>query len=333
MSDRPRQRRSKRERQREPLILCGHGVTLRIEQGVLTIRNGFTHYPQERQIYHFFKGDLALPPRIIMLDGSGSLSFDVVAWLSEQNVPLFRIDWTGNVASVIGGSGFAQSSERVLWQIQTRADPEQRLRFCADLIAGKLHASIETLRAAVPASAARSNAIAKTEASIDLLEAAAARTVEEVRLIEARAASAYFTSWHGAPVHFRSKTRHPIPDAWLSIPSRRTIKDGGATNRHARHPVNAMLNYGYAVLHTRVQAELAAEGYDPRLGVMHETRSDAQAFVLDMIELRRPIVDRQVLRFVFASTFSGADFVIRDDGVCRLSPQLARRLCVAVAGE
>jgi hypothetical protein len=40
-------RRAKRERQRRPLILSGHGVSLRVEAGSLAIRNGFTHYPQK----------------------------------------------------------------------------------------------------------------------------------------------------------------------------------------------------------------------------------------------------------------------------------------------
>jgi CRISP-associated protein Cas1 len=35
--------RAKRERPRSPLILTGHGVSLRIKGGALTIRNGFTH--------------------------------------------------------------------------------------------------------------------------------------------------------------------------------------------------------------------------------------------------------------------------------------------------
>jgi CRISP-associated protein Cas1 len=34
---------------REPLILSGHGISLRIEGGALTIRNGFTHYPQKQE--------------------------------------------------------------------------------------------------------------------------------------------------------------------------------------------------------------------------------------------------------------------------------------------
>jgi CRISP-associated protein Cas1 len=35
-----------------------------------------------------------LPPRIIMLDGSGTISFDVLTWLNEQKVPRVKIDWT-----------------------------------------------------------------------------------------------------------------------------------------------------------------------------------------------------------------------------------------------
>jgi len=60
------------------LILCGHGVSLRVEGGTLLIKNGFTHYPQQREEYRYFQGDLDRPARIIVLDGSGSISFDVL---------------------------------------------------------------------------------------------------------------------------------------------------------------------------------------------------------------------------------------------------------------
>jgi hypothetical protein len=77
--------RGKRERQRQSLVLTGHGVSLRIEGGALTIRNGLTHYPQKAETYRFFKGELAIPERIIMLDGSGSISFDVLSWLGADD--------------------------------------------------------------------------------------------------------------------------------------------------------------------------------------------------------------------------------------------------------
>jgi hypothetical protein len=84
-----------RERQKEPLILCGHGVSLRVDGGTLLVRNGLTYYPQQREEFRFFKGDHAIPPRIIMLDGSGCVSFDVLDWFAEQGVTLVRINWLG----------------------------------------------------------------------------------------------------------------------------------------------------------------------------------------------------------------------------------------------
>ncbi len=324
---RPKHRRAKRERSKEPLILCGHGVSLNIDRGALTIQDGLTHYPQDRASYRFFKGDLALPPRIIMLDGSGSLSFDVIAWLSEQRIPLVRIDWRGDVISVTGGPGFAQILEKVRWQVETRNDPERRLDFSRELIAEKLRSSLNTLIAVVPASSSRSLAIARCEAGIFQLERRTPRSIEDVRGIEANAAAAYFNAWKGLPLIWRSRWKHPVPDAWLAFDGRRSISHGRyATNRNASDPINAMLNYAYAALRSQIHIEAASEGYDQCRGIMHHDRDDTQAFVYDLIEPRRPIVDAAVLAFVLKTPFTGADFVLRSDGVCRLGPQLARRV-------
>jgi hypothetical protein len=38
---------------------------------------------QKQETFRFFKGDADLPPRVIMLDGSGSITFDVLAWLGR----------------------------------------------------------------------------------------------------------------------------------------------------------------------------------------------------------------------------------------------------------
>ena len=135
--------RSKRERPRLPLILTGHGVSLRIEGGSLTIRNGFTHYPEKQETYRYFKGELALPERIIMLDGSGSISFDVLSWLSEQGVSLVRIDW-GEVVCVASRSGYAANPYRVQWQREMRADEFRRMEFSVSKITAKIENSIST---------------------------------------------------------------------------------------------------------------------------------------------------------------------------------------------
>jgi len=50
------------------------------------------------------------------------------------------------------------------------------------------------------------------------------------------------------------------------------------------------------------------------------------AFALDRMEPMRPVVDRAILDRVKTATFSACDFSIQLDGVCRLNPELARRV-------
>jgi CRISPR-associated protein Cas1 len=147
-----------------------------------------------------------------------------------------------------------------------------------------------------------------------------------------RAAGAYFTAWRGVELKWQSRWKYPVPDDWLTVGSRRSMRRPLANNRHATHPINAMLNYAYAALRSQVQIEAAAEGYDPRRGIMHHDRDDAQALVFDLMEPRRPVVDGRVLKFIAGNKLSAGDFVIREDGACRLAPQMAARLCQVVAG-
>ncbi len=46
-----------------------------------------------------------------MLDGSGSVTFDVLTWRNEQKVPLVKIDWTSNAVTVISGDSFAANRD------------------------------------------------------------------------------------------------------------------------------------------------------------------------------------------------------------------------------
>jgi CRISPR-associated endonuclease Cas1 len=97
-------------------------------------------------------------------------------------------------------------------------------------------------------------------------------------------------------------------------------------NRHASHPVNAMLNYAYTVLESQVRIATVSQGLDPTIGYLHVCRPRRVALVYDLMEPLRPQVDRLVLDFVRSHTFTPIDFVLNTDGVCRLHPQLAQRI-------
>jgi hypothetical protein len=115
----------------------------------LALQNGLTHYPQVRETHLFFRGDVDLPERIILLDGSGSVSFDVLSWLNEQNVSLIRIDWKGEIVCVAGASRYSANPFRVQWQIETRDNPDRRMEFSRSIIARKIEASIITLEKSI----------------------------------------------------------------------------------------------------------------------------------------------------------------------------------------
>ena len=122
-----------RERPNAPLIICGNGMSLRVEDGALVIRDGFTHYPQAQTVHRLFAGDRGNPTRIVVIDGSGTLTFAVLSWLAEQRIALIRVRWTGAVEVVAGGHGFSGDRAKIDWQRRTRADDAARLAFASDL--------------------------------------------------------------------------------------------------------------------------------------------------------------------------------------------------------
>ena len=188
-------------------------MSLRVHHGALVIRTGFTHYPQPLEERRFFRGDRMLPSRIIVLDGSGSLSFDVLSWLSEQDVPLIRIDWRGEVATVIG-AGHAPNPDRVAAQLQAQRNG-RALPFAICLIRQKIRNSIETLSAALPNSPARKLALARLQREANELVARPPKSPSALLGAEGRAAFAYFNSWQSLPLQWKGTRRHPIPDDWI----------------------------------------------------------------------------------------------------------------------
>lgn len=323
-------KRRVRERNSRPLILTGHGTSLRIENGALSIKQGFTHYPQKAEQFQFFKGDLNLPRLIMLLDGSGSISFDVLSWLGEQGVALARIQWGGDPVVFASGAGFVASSEKLRWQYQTQANERSRLEFARQLISEKLQNSLATLATQIPASVYRDSAIAKIRDALDVLPSITLAEMNDIRAIEGECAARYFAAWQTIEIEWKAENRYPVPDDWRNYRSRSSILTGKkARNWKASHPLNAMLNYAYAVRIAQLQVQAVAEGFDPFAGIMHHSRPDFPAYAYDLIEPERPKVDAAVLAFAQSRKFSGVDFILRKDGVCRLSPQLARMVAIA----
>lgn len=314
----------------EPLILTGHGVSLRIDHGSLLVRNGFTHYPQDREEWRFFPGDWRLPSRIVLLDVDGGISFDALAWLASHQIPMVQINWRGEVTNIVGTARTAVNSKLAERQNAARTG-RQCVRIAHDLITQKVANSIVTLRSAFPNSPIAKSALKKLKAELVNLKRRVPQSIRHLMGIEGRVGYFYFYAWRSHPLNWAKTTRHPIPDDWHRI-GPRSSKAGKISNpnRFATHPFNAMLNYAYGVLETQVRRQIVASGLDPAIGYLHGNYRSAHALVYDLMEPMRPIVDQKVLEFVQHEIFEPADFVLLDDGVCRLNPQLARNVVRAI---
>lgn len=152
LSEAQKPARKRREKQSAPLIISGYGFVISVDKKRLIIRGGITRYPQKVSEQVFYKGSLDLPPRVVIVDGKGTMSVDALDWISEQGMALIRIKYDGTSAIIMSPNGFAADPDKVAWQYATRSDPVAKLAFATKITREKLTASIETLENFVPQS-------------------------------------------------------------------------------------------------------------------------------------------------------------------------------------
>ncbi len=322
--------RPRKFRYREPLILCGHGARIRVDRGTLLIRNGFSYYPQKVEEVRFFPGDANLPDRIIILDGSGGISFDALAWLFEQQITLVQIDWRGRIQVVGANTGYVAKPEFAEAQ-RVAQHGRRQIEISKWLIEQKIAASIAMLQRTIPTSEIKERSLLALKQTLqDIKAVRSTARISTIFGIEGRAAVHYFRAQQGLPIHWKRTNRKLIPDAWHEIGPRKM--GWRKRSQTARHPVNAMLNYGYAILASQVRSQIVAAGLDPTVGIMHGTSQNRIPLVYDLMEPLRPAVDARVLEFVLSNTFSPGDFTISRYGGCRLNPQLAQTLVTTLHG-
>ena len=322
-------KRKRREKESFPLVLNGNGMSIAVDKGTLIVKGGFTHYPQEKREWRFFKGELTIPPRIIIVDGSGSITLDALDWMSEQGCDLIRLGYDGRIITAATTNGYAADRQKVTWQIATRANEAKRLEFSIPLIKGKIKETLWNLEHVLPPSSSKEMAIEKVKAALKTVKNDPPETSAALLGLEGVVAQCYFYAWRALDIKWKASKRYPIPDEWKSFFSRSSLyqQDSRIGNRFATHPVNALLNYAYTALESRVRIQAIADGYDPSIGIMHDRwQSDRHSFIFDLMEPQRPVVDRGILKLVQEHTFSGADFILQNDGVVRVNPELAINL-------
>ena len=238
----------------------------------------------EQEIPLFQLGEIVLPPRGV------SVSVELLADAAERGI----------VVSFLGRSGkpYALLSSPMLTATvatrreQLRALDDQRgVEICKKIVAGKLRNQAGLLayfaKGVARSDGARRERVIESAAALRrarnpamAVRGPAVDAVRDILMgIEGAAARSY---WAGVSA---------LTQGRIEFEGRRQQGDVG--------PLNALFNYGYGILYSRVWAATLHAGLDPFAGFLHTDRPGKPSLVLDLVEeLRAPLVDRAVLAYV-----------------------------------
>jgi len=240
-----------------PLLLAGFGSNLSVKDRSLIITEGrfsplsFTCYAngefREPKLLKFRPRQI--PYDSIIIEGhSGMITFEAINWLMHHNTPVFMLDYDGSLISAIMPPQPIRGDLRRA-QVEAHLDPKIRLTIARSFIEAKLERSDHVLNWLRESHDIERDIRSFREEAHGLGHA---KTVDEIRSVEARAAEVCWRAFQKA-----------VPSK-LEFRSRSTR----ARNRqyNASDPVNALLNYGYAFLQSSVRRAINTTGLDVSLG-------------------------------------------------------------------
>jgi len=295
------------------LVADGYGISLRVLYGKLHIEDGIG--PHRRSIALERAGSGL--ERLVLLGKSGTVTLEALAWLRAIGATLVQLSPSGDVLAHSVPFGYeGQPIRRAqALAVATGLDVEVARGLIARKLTGQ-RANLSRLRVNLQGFDTLCEALEHAD------------SIEQVRVCEAQAAAIYWNAWSSVPIRLRDRDLARIPARWARYDSRASILTGAP--RAATNPVNALLNYTYALLESETRVALLAAGLDPTLGVLHADQRNRDSFALDAMEPVRPDVDAFLLDLLEDRTFTSRDFVELSNGVCRVAAPLTHELALTL---
>jgi CRISPR-associated endonuclease Cas1 len=294
------------------IVLYGYGISVRVERGHLVVEDGVG---SDRYKGRFSRVGHGLE-RLVVVGADGVVSLAALRWLADQNASFVMLERDG---TVLATTGPVRPSDIRLRRAQALAHQTGvAFRISRELIDRKLAGQERVARESLK------DYEASTLIKQIRSELAEVETIDVIRSIEARAARAYWKAWRSVPITFPNKELPRVPEHWRSFDSR--ISSLSGSPRLAGNPVNAILNYLYALLEAECRLAIAALGLDPGMGVLHMDTTNRDSFACDLMEPIRPDVDAYVLSRIVRQPLKRNWFFEERNGNCRLMADLASQL-------
>ncbi|WP_268541336.1 CRISPR-associated endonuclease Cas1 [Candidatus Nitrosotenuis cloacae] len=292
-----------------PLLISGFGTSINVEKRKLVIQNKL-----KNEIHEFY------PHRIehdsIIVDGhTGHITFESMRWLTKHNVSLSLLNWDGNLLSVTLPDSPISGKLRIK-QYQKYLDAKTRHKIATEFVKSKIGSSLNLLK---ELSKFHDFDFEKAKQGFDsetrFFLGKPVHSIQDILGYEGRIARFYFDALQKifekiAPqFHFTSRSNYDHKRA-----------------DHASDEINALFNYGYAILVSETRKAINSVGLDAEIGFLHEILSSRTPLVYDLQELFRWIIDYSIIQLLEDHKLKKSDFVVTENYHIRLRENTAKLL-------
>ena len=293
------------------LYLSGYGVSLSVNSGKLHVKSGKTKEvatPQETVLIP----KLHDCERIVIYGHSGNISLDAIKWIAKQDINLIVLNWDGRLLTNIVRPEVGQG--------QTRLEQYKASESDIGIGIGQkiIEAKIANSRIVLDWICSRYPSIKEEKASCfkeieDYAQRLAnAKSRRDILGIEGMVARNH---WEIISSVFDKKLD------FLGRNCGKTGKPMGAIDH-----INALFNYGYAILESECWRAANANGLDPYVGFIHESTKGKAPLIYDLQEPFRWLVDVAIINALEHKTFKRSDFILTENYNMRLRPEAAAKL-------
>ena len=227
-----------------PLLLSGFGISIDVDKAHLTIKQNDSTIE--------FKPH-RIPYDSVIIDGHyGSISFEAMRWLSKQDVSLALLNWNGNLLSVTLPHETLNADLKIK-QYGKYLNLESRIYIARQIVKRKVNSSLNLIKELSRFYDIDLTVINREIQRVDY------DNINSLMMCEGRIASAYWSClsriFNQLAPDFHFETRKNLSYSW---------------NMNASDSVNALLNYGYALIESMVRKDINAIGLDASIGYLHE---------------------------------------------------------------
>jgi len=259
----------------------------------------------------------------IIIDGhTGNISFEAMRWIVKHGINLSLLNWNGNLLSVTLPEE-PKSGGLKIKQYQKYLDQSFRKEIATKIIESKVSHSLNLLE---QLSKYHDIDFDKIQASFEQesrhLKPNPRDIFSDLMTYEGRIAQIYFEQL--------SKIINGIaPEFGFDVRKNKSI----SRNYNASDEVNALFNYGYAILESEIRKSVNAVGLDGSIGFLHEITPSRTPLIYDLQELFRWIIDISVIQLLEEKKLKKSDFIITENYHMRLRENTSKLLIEKISSN